>query len=154
MEWRDRNDRPVGRDRDSRRLILPSLKESKSSIRIELLVANKCHVIHNFTLCTWLRCAPSRKRGFASPDAVAQRRSLGKRCCPCLSLAPPFRTVVRWANGRCTVARAGRGFHKAPLRTEGILWIPDNVTLWMRNSLYTNLNWLVCHFVNKICIFV
>ena len=90
MEWRDRNDRPVGRDRDSRRLNLPSLKESKSSIRIELLVANKCHVIHNFTLCTWLRCAPSRKRGFASPDAVAQRRSLGKRCCPLLCPRSPF----------------------------------------------------------------
>ena len=103
MEWRDRNDRPVGRDRDSRRLISPKLKDNKSFKRIELLMAKKCHVMHNFTLCTWLHCAPSRKRGFASPDAVAQR-SLGKRCCPCLSRSPfPNRGAMgQWPLHRCS----------------------------------------------------
>ena len=71
------------------------------------------HAVHLAALC------PIEKAGFR----LSRRRCAAeswKAVLP-LSLAPPFRTVVRWANGRCTVARAGRGFQKAPLRTEGIL---------------------------------
>ena len=103
MEWRDRNDRPVGRDRDSRRLILPKLKDNKSFKRIELLITKDdihtlFYIVHLGALC------PIEKAGFRLSRRRCAAAESWKAVLP-LSLAPPFPNrgaMGQWPLHRCS----------------------------------------------------
>ena len=61
---------------------------------------------------TWMHCAPTRKRVFASPLAVAAGIYASV-----VALACPLRSEPQY-DVRCAVTREGRGFLWASLRTK------------------------------------
>ena len=102
MQWRDRNDRPVGRDRDSRRLILPSLKDSKSSIKIQLLIFKKYLTCTQFYIVHLAALCPIEKAGFRLSRrrcaAAESWKAVLPRALPSLPLSE------RWCDGPMAVA--------------------------------------------------